>query len=113
MQATMLVFARQRGDKSWSLRQRIGEDLGRDKHPELCVGWYKKAGRVRGWTSLQGRPGGPYGALKLEWDGKCGLLTVRAISKRGQKPFELMGIFVEYLLTKQRAHIANITIPVG
>lgn len=111
MQATMLVFARQRGDKAGSLRQRIGEDLGQDKHPELCVGRSKKAGRAPGWTSLEGRYA--YGALKLEWDGKCGLLTVRAISKRGQKPFKLMGVFVEYLLTKQRARIGNITIPVG
>jgi len=110
MQAMMLAFARKTRGGAASLRQRIGEDLDRRCYRGLCVQWHKKVSRSPGWMKVSSPD--EYGALNIEWEPKYDVLTVRAISRKGRKPYALLGLFVEYLLVKHRSRISSISIPV-
>ena len=104
MQVSMQAFGR-RGD---SLRRRITDDLYTRPHDVLYVEEFKNPERSPGWAKILGQ--GLSGALNLEWDASARMLLVRAIAKKGNKPYELLGVFLAYLFERHGKSIASINI---
>jgi len=104
MQIQMQAFAKRSG----SLRRIITEDLARREHEVLCVREFLNVQRSKGWAKVLGR--GIPGALNIEWSASQRMLTIRAIAKKGNKPYQLLGVFMQYLLERHGTKITNINI---
>jgi hypothetical protein len=46
----------------------------------------------------------------LEWHGRTGVLTCRVVTKSGNKPHSIIGIFIDYLLARHQNRILAIHI---
>lgn len=91
-----------------SLRELIADDLsGRDRGDGFEVVSRHTKGRSNGWSKIH-KPGSP-GALNVEWDADAKTLVVRAVTRGGNKPDELIGTFVGYLLRVHGKRISSIT----
>ena len=62
--------------------------------------------RYRGWAKVIGK--GLPGAINLEWDPKSHMLVVRAIAEKGNTPYQLLGIFLAYLMERHGKKVASI-----
>ena len=104
MQVQMEVFAK----SSHSLRRRITTHLDRGREELLFLERSKTLDRSPGWAKVKAR--GIAGALNLEWDSSLRMLKVRAIAKRGNRPHQLLAIFLDYLVDVHGRHISAINI---
>ena len=104
MQIQMQAFGR----KAVSLRRIIGDDLYDHPHEVLYVQEFKNPQRAQGWAKIKGK--GLAGAINLEWDGKSHMLVARAIAEKGNTPYELLGIFLAYLMERHGRRVASINI---
>jgi hypothetical protein len=105
MQVVMYVMATA---KQQSLRERIVNDIESwDRGDELEVVSKQSPKRPRGWAKI--KKAGSAGALNLEWDADAKTLVVRAVTRAGNKPDELIGRFVGYLLRVHGRRISSIT----
>lgn len=107
MQVTMLVFTKKKSGSVVSLRKQIGNDLAKGCHEHLYVESHKDVDRSPGWMKV--KADAYYGVLNIEWDSSCHMLVVRAVSK-GQQPYPLLGVFVEYILAKHGKRVQNMLI---
>jgi hypothetical protein len=105
MQVVMYVMAK---SGQQSLRESIAADINKwDRGFGLeLISWQTK-GRPKGWSKIH-KPGSA-GALNLEWDADTKTLVVRAVTRAGNKPDELIGSFVAYLLRQHGSKISSIT----
>jgi hypothetical protein len=109
MQIQLQAFAKRgRSGSPPSLRRLVTQDLDRGKHDLLYVEEFKDPQRSPGWAKVKGRD--VPGAINLEWDGGQRMLTARAIAKMGNRPHQLMAIFVAYLVERhgRRLHSVNL-----
>lgn len=104
MQVQMQAFAK----RNVSLRRIITDDLTRRGHESLFVQEFKNPQRQRGWAKVRGE--GIPGAINVEWDGDQRMLIARAIAKKGNKPYKLLGIFAAYLIDRHGRKITSINI---
>jgi hypothetical protein len=104
MQIQLQAFSR----KSGSLRKAITDDLAKRGHDVLTVGEVLNLERKPGWSKISGH--GLPGALNLAWDGSANMLLVRAITRGGNTPRKLLGVFLDYLLERHGKRIASINI---
>ena len=104
MQIQLQAFGRRKD----SLRTAITTDLVAHDHDVLLVKEHKNRDRKPGWAKISGR--GLPGALNVEWDASAQMLLVRAITRRGNTPHKLLGVFLDYLIEKHGKKIASINI---
>jgi hypothetical protein len=104
MQIQMQAFAK----RPRSLRTLITNDLSRGRHEKLYVEKFKNPTRPRGWAKILGD--GIPGAINIEWDPDQRMLVARAIAKKGNKPHELLGVFVDYLIERHGRRISHVNI---
>jgi hypothetical protein len=106
MQVVIYVMAK---PNQSSLREHIGDDLNAwDRGYGLEVVSERTRGRQKGWSKLN-KPGAA-GALNIEWDADAKTLVVRAVTRAGNKPNELIGTFINYLLGVHAKRISSIAI---
>jgi hypothetical protein len=94
--------------RSVSLRKAITDDLTRREHEVLRVEAKKNIDRKPGWAKLSGH--NVPGAINIEWDPKSHMLIARAITRMGNRPHELLAVFLEYLIERHGKKIASINI---
>ena len=95
-----------------SLREAIVKD---DKLADYClqVAKQKIPGRNPGWAKIHSSDYAVVGAINLSWDGAANVLVCRFVTKGGNKPGELVGVFTSYLLARHRKRIEAINILPG
>ncbi len=91
-----------------SLRDKIAKDIKIDEF-KLKVSEQKRQGRRGGWTKIHSTEGA-YGAINIQWDQSAYILSCRVISRKPGKPDEIVGVFINYLLTQYRKQIYAINI---
>lgn len=106
MQIQMQAFAKRGG----SLRKAVADDLEAHPHEKLYVAKGKNMERAPGWLKIKGI--GLRGVLNVEWDAQHCMLKTRAIAKQGNKPAELLGLFVAYLLERHRSKLNSVSVQV-
>jgi hypothetical protein len=104
MQVQLQAFSR----KTESLRKAITDDLENYSHEVLFVKEKLNPERKSGWSKVQGK--NLPGALNIEWDASSHMLLVRAVTRGGNTPHQLLGVFLDYLLERHGERISNINI---
>jgi hypothetical protein len=104
MQIQMQAFGR----KDESLRRIITTDLYDHPHDLLCVEEFKNPERPEGWAKINGR--GLAGVINVRWHANSRMLVARAIAKKGNRPHELLGVFLAYLIDRHGNRISAINI---
>jgi len=105
------------GKKPESLRRELNDTLSRvgertkPKHPvRLNKEW--KRDRPDGWSSIRSTNGGK-GSLKYRWNPQLRILECWAVTKAGNRPSQLIGEFVEMILSTQKPRVRSIHIEVS
>jgi hypothetical protein len=98
-----------------SLRELIIDDLEKiaweddqGRPLNLDVLSEKKQGRPSGWAKIKAK--GVTGALNISWDAHSKTLTARAVGRGGNKPTDLVGRFLNYLLWQRHKKITSVVI---
>jgi hypothetical protein len=105
MQVVMYIMAKPHQP---SLRELIADDIARwDRGDGLEIISKQTKGRVRGWSKIKKL--GCAGALNIEWDADAKTLVVRAVTRAGNKPDQLIGTFVSYILRVHGKRISSIS----
>lgn len=104
MQVQLQAFAR----KKTSLRKAITEDLKSVEHEVLTLHETRNPERNPGWAKITGA--GVPGALNIEWDASAHMLLGRVITRGGNTPHKLLGIFLDYLIERHGKQISSINI---
>jgi hypothetical protein len=104
MQIQLQAFSR----KKESLRKAVMDDLVNREHEVLVVKQVQNPERKPGWSKVCGK--GMPGALNIEWDASAHMLLVRAITRGGNTPRKLLGVFLDYLIERHGRKIASINI---
>lgn len=104
MQIQLQAFGR----KSVSLRKAITDDLKKHEHDELRIEEMRNPDRNPGWSKIS--VAGVPGALNIEWDASAHMLLARAITRSGNTPHKLLGIFLDYLIERHGKQITSINI---
>ena len=105
MQVQLQAFAR----KKTSLRKAITEDLKSVGHEVLRIKEMRNPERTPGWAKISGGADVP-GALNIEWDASAHMLLGRVITRSGNTPHKLLGIFLDYLIERHGKQISSINI---
>ena len=104
MQIQLQAFSR----KKESLRKTITDDLLNQGHDVLVVKQVLNLERRPGWSKITGKD--LPGALNIKWDGSAHMLLVRAITRKGNTPHKLLGVFLDYLIERHGKRIASVNI---
>jgi hypothetical protein len=104
MQIQMQAFAK----NPKSLRKIITDDLCYHDHEVLYVEKCLDLQRPKGWGKILGHK--IPGVLNIEWDPDQQMLIVRAIAKKGNKPYQLLGVFMHYLMERHGRKITSINL---
>ncbi|MCA9054886.1 MAG: hypothetical protein KDA75_13685 [Planctomycetaceae bacterium] len=104
MQVQLQAFSR----KTESLRQVIVNDLADKGHDVLYVQEFKNVERKPGWAKIRGT--GMPGAINIKWDASSHMLTARVVTRGGNKPYQLLGVFLEYVTERHGRKISSINI---
>lgn len=70
----------------------------------------QKPGRKPGWAKIGSIDPDIRGILNIVWDGSARILTCRVVSKKWNKPSNLVGDFMAYLIERHRRKIRAINI---
>jgi hypothetical protein len=108
MQVVLHVMAR--SNLRESLRESIIADLQKWDYA-LEIESEKKIGRRSGWAKI--KAGDLPGVLNMTWHANSKTLIVRAITRGGNNPNELIGRFISYLLECRRHAIVGVVIRPG
>lgn len=81
-----------------SLREQIVEQIEKRGEDGLFVEFHHVKHRSKGWAKIKREKS--HGALNIEWDADARMLVARAITRGGNKPDELVGSFVSFLLRR-------------
>jgi hypothetical protein len=104
MQIQMQAFAK----RSRSLRKIIAEDLCNHEHEVLYVEKCLDPERAKGWGKTHGKE--MPGVLNIECDPDQQMLIVRAIARKRNKPYQLLGTFMQYLMERHGGKITSINL---
>jgi hypothetical protein len=109
-----VVAAKQR-----SLRGSLNKDLDVDWSRDGEKAYYpvklvkqKKEGRPEGWSWVRSRYEGK-GAVRYRWNTQLKILECWAVTKGGNRPFQIIGEFVETVLNSQKHKVKSIHVEVG
>jgi hypothetical protein len=105
MQVVVHIMAR--SSLRESLRELIIADLEKWEY-ELEIEYEKKQDRPRGWAKLKAKD--LTEVINISWDASSKTLIARAIAKRDNTPYDLIGRFVAYLLDCRGRDISGITL---
>ena len=72
----------------------------------------KKGDRPEGWSWVRSRYQGK-GSVRYRWNYKLKILECWAVTKEGNRPFQIIGEFVETVLNSQKHKVKSIHIEVG
>jgi len=107
------------GNVKGSLRESFNIHLSRDRSRSnerakfpVCLKKAHTADRPEGWSSIRSR----YyvkGAVRYRWNAQLSILECWAVTKGGNRPFRLIGEFVESILASQSKRVRSIHIEVG
>ena len=86
-------------------------DNGKAKFP-VCLKKAHDVERPEAWSSIRSRYYAK-GAVRYRWNSQLKILECWAVTKGGNRPFRLMGEFVESILSSQGKRIRSIHIEVG
>ena len=92
-----------------SLREAIVKDPRLGRH-RLAVSRQKSPGRNPGWAKLHSTDPATPGAINLTWDGSARILLARVVTREANRPGEIVGDFVTYLLERRRQRVRAINI---
>ncbi len=106
MQTLVTVHCR----KGRSLREAIEADGRREATHGLKVVWAHKRGRHPGWLKLRSTVTGRPGAINIEWDGDASLLLCRVITRGGNRPHQILGDLIDYLMARHRRRIRFVVV---
>jgi hypothetical protein len=104
MQIQMQAFTK----KPKSLRKIITDDLCKRQDDVLYVKKCLDLQRSNGWGKVLGHK--MPGVLNIEWDPNQQMLIVRAIAKKKNKPYQLLGAFMQYLMEQHGRKIISINL---
>ena len=90
-----------------SLREAIVNDKKLEDYG-MKVSSQKTPGRNPGWAKIHSTDDDVPGAINLSWDSNANILSCRIIAKSANKPADLAGILVAYLLARFRKRIKAI-----
>jgi hypothetical protein len=107
------------GNSGGSLRESLNLHLSKDRSRSnekakfpVCLKKAHAVDRPEGWSSIRSR----YyvkGAVRYRWNNQLKILECWAVTKGGNRPFRLMGEFVESILSSQGNRVRSIHIEVG
>jgi len=106
-------------NKGASLRDSLNADLVKDKlrpsekwkYPVRLM-QSKKADRSRGWSWAHSRYEGK-GSVRYRWNHQLKILECWTVTKTSNRPYQLIGEFVEAVLNSQKKNVKSIHIEVG
>lgn len=113
MEVRMQVIAKPSKKSVASLRKLILARLSKRAAEFLRLKSQQKPGRSPGWARIAATPSmqkeGYRGMIKIEWDADQRMLLAR-VETRGNKnrPYMLMGLFVDYLMTHHAGRIHSV-----
>lgn len=103
----------------YSLRGSLNDDLARDREraddrAKYPVRLQKELSQTRseGWSWVHSRNSAK-GAVRYRWNSQLKILECWAVTKGGNRPFQLIGEFVESVLHSQGKKVRSIHIEVG
>lgn len=70
----------------------------------------KQQGRKPGWTKLRGAREGRRGTINIQWNASSFILMCRVVNKGAGRPHLVVGDFIDYLLSRHKRRIRQITI---
>jgi hypothetical protein len=91
-----------------SLRKAIAND-GRLDDYRLRLVHSKRKDRSPGWAKVRSSEGDP-GAINLVWSASSHTLTCRVVTKHGNRPYNIVGDFISYLLARQSSRIVTVVL---
>jgi hypothetical protein len=91
-----------------SLRTAIVNDLRKSKRAPLTVEQSKNMNRPKGWAKIASED--LPGVINMEWIPSQKMLMVRAIAEKGNIPHKILGVFVQYVLSRYKKKIKAINI---
>lgn len=104
MRVQLQAFSR----KSDSLRQTVVNDLYVNRHDILYVQEAKNLQRKPGWAKIRGK--GLPGVINVHWIASSQMLIARVVVRAGNKPYPILGVFLEYLAERHGRKISSINI---
>lgn len=110
MQIQMQAFAKRGGSLRKAIADNLKKNAKRTERGTLYVAKGKNMERAPGWLKIKGV--GLRGVLNVEWDAQHCMLKTRAIAKQGNKPAELLGLFVAYLLERHQSKLNSVSVQV-
>ena len=91
-----------------SLREAISSDTHLEyQYLKLVRG--KKQGRSPGWAKVHSNRGCA-GAINIDWNSTSQTLMCWVVTKKGNKPFDIAGDFISYLLARHSKRILTIVL---
>lgn len=103
--------------KGTSLRDSLNNDLTKDrarnnKRYPVRLEKERKSDRPEGWSWVHSRNGG-MGAVRYRWNQQLEILECWAVTKGDNRPSQIIGEFVETVLSSHKRKIKSIHIEVG
>ncbi len=89
-----------------SLREKIVNDMKKLNKYDLMVSNIKKAGRNPGWSKIHSDE--YFGAINIYWDSRTCTLVCKVVTRRSNKPDDITGAFMAYLIAHHRKRIKAI-----
>jgi|ERR1039458_6329310 hypothetical protein len=93
---------------SKSLRDAISNDAKLEDY-RLSLVQSKRQHRYPGWAKVRSSEGEP-GAINLVWSGSSRTLTCRVVTRHGNRPYNIVGDFIAYLLARQSNRIVTVVL---
>ncbi len=67
----------------------------------------KRKHRSPGWAKVRSSDAKP-GAINFVWSGSSQTLTCRVVTKRGNKPHDIVGDFIAYLFARHSSRVVTV-----
>lgn len=91
---------------SKSLRDTVVSD-GKLEDYRLRLVHSKRQHRYPGWAKVRSSDAVP-GAINFVWSRSSQTLTCRVVTRRGNKPYNIVGDFIAYLLARHSSRIVTV-----
>lgn len=95
-----------------SLRETITGDQKLEEW-RLKVLIKQKPGRQPGWAKVGSVDPDIRGTINMDWDSSARILSCRVVTKQGNKPSDLIGDFIAYLIERHGRRIRTINLVPG
>lgn len=91
-----------------SLREVIANDGKLEEH-NLYLARFRQQGRSPGWAKVRSKTGAA-GAINFVWSASSRTLTCRVVTKFGNRPYQVVGDFIAYLLARHSRRMITVVI---